>query len=49
MSDTKKNDTRKQRLQRIVDLLKFVLTLEDEELFRSSVESVIDLLEDEIK
>ena len=49
MSNTKKNNTRKQRLQKIVDLLKFVLTLDDEELFRSSVESVIDLLEDEIK
>ena len=45
----KRNGTRKQRLQKIIDLLKFVLTLEDDELFRSSVESVIDLLEDEIK
>jgi len=43
------NDIRKQKLQKIVDLLKFVLTLDDEELLKSSVESVIDLLEDEIE
>jgi hypothetical protein len=41
-------DIRKHRLQQIVDLLKFVLTLDDEEIIKSSVESVIELLEEEI-
>ena len=38
----------KQSLQRIVEILKLALTLGDEEILKSSVESVIDLLEDEI-
>jgi Trp operon repressor len=48
MIDSKNITSKKQRLQQIVDILKFVLTLDDEELLKSSVESVIDLLEEEI-
>jgi hypothetical protein len=48
MAAENKKNTRKYRLQQIVDLLKFVLTLEDEEIVKSSVESVIELLEEEI-
>lgn len=39
---------RKNKIKRIIDLLKFVLTLEDEELMKSSVESIIELLEEDI-
>ena len=47
---TKKSDkgNRRQKLQQIVELLKFVLTLNDEEILKSTVESVIELLEEEI-
>jgi hypothetical protein len=47
---TKKNDkgNRSQKLQQIVELLKFVLTLNDEEIVKSTIESVIELLEEEI-
>lgn len=47
---TKKNDkgNRKQKIQQIVELLKFVLTLNDEEIIKSTIESVIELLEEEI-
>jgi hypothetical protein len=38
----------KNQLQHIVDLLKFVLELDDEEITKSSIESIIDLLEEEI-
>ena len=48
---TKKSDKgnrRQQKLQQIVELLKFVSTLNDEELLKSTIESVIELLEEEI-
>lgn len=37
----------KEQLKKVVDLLKFVLTLDDEEIVKSTVESVIELLEEE--
>lgn len=40
--------TRNIRLQKIIDLLKLTLTLDDEEIKKSTVESVIELLEEEI-
>lgn len=40
--------SRNQKIQKIVDLLKFILTLDDEEIVRSTIESVIELLEEEI-
>lgn len=47
---TKKSDSDdlKRKLQQIVDLLKFVRTLDDEEIVESTIESVIELLEEEI-
>lgn len=42
------NDERKQKLIQVIELLKFVLTLDDEEIVKSTVESVIELLEEEI-
>ena len=43
------NKGKQQKLQQIVDLLKFVLSLDDEEIIKSTVESVIELLEEEIQ
>ena len=37
-----------QKLQQAIDLLKFVLPLNDEELIKSVVESVIEILEEEV-
>lgn len=37
-----------QRLQKIVDLLKFVISLDDREILNSTLESVIESLEEEI-
>lgn len=37
-----------ERLKQIVELLKFVMSLDDEEIIKSTVESVIELLEEEI-
>lgn len=48
---SKKNDkeNRNAQLQQVVELLKFVLTLDDdEEIVKSTIESVIELLEEEI-
>jgi len=42
------NGEDKQKLQQIVALLKFVKTLDDEEIIKSTVESIIELLEEEI-
>ena len=36
------------KLQTVVDILKLVLTLDDEEILKTSIESVIELLEEEI-
>ncbi len=41
-----KNDKHKPQL--VVELLKFSLTLDDEEIIKSTVESVIEILEEEI-
>lgn len=41
-------DGQKRKLQQVVDLLKFALTLDDEEIVKSTVESVVELLEEEI-
>lgn len=38
----------KQKLQQAVGLLKLILTLDDEEITKSTIESVIELLEEEI-
>ncbi len=40
--------SRKFKIKRIIGLLKFVLTLDDEEIIKSTVESVIELLEEDI-
>jgi hypothetical protein len=48
MTDKRSKGNDKIRLQQIVDLLKFTLTLNDEEITKSTVESVIELLEEEI-
>lgn len=45
---SKSNPGGKQKLQQVVELLKFVLTLDDEEIVKSTIESVIELLEEEI-
>lgn len=45
---TKKNNERNQKLQQIIDLLQFALSLDDEEIMKSTIESVIELLEEEI-
>ena len=39
---------RKRKLLQIAELLKFALTLDDEEIVKSTVESVIEILEEEI-
>lgn len=47
-----KNDSNKNidkyKLQQIVELLKFSLSLEDHEIIKSTVESVIEILQEEI-
>jgi len=39
----------KHKLEQVIELLKFALTLDDEEIMKSTVESVIEILEEEIK
>lgn len=38
----------KHKLEQVVELLKFALSLDDEEIIKSTVESVIEILEEEI-
>ena len=39
----------KQKLQHVVNLLKFSIHLDDEEIVKSTVESVVELIEEMIK
>lgn len=48
MSDDKHRVLDKHRLERIVELLKFALSLEDQEIIKSTVEAVIEILQEEI-
>lgn len=45
---TKYTDAGKQKLQQINELLRFILTLDDEEIIKSTIESVIEILQEEI-
>lgn len=38
----------KQKLLQIVGLLKFIQSLDDEEIIKSTIESIIEILEEEI-
>ncbi len=38
--------TKKQKMQKIIDLLKFALSTDDDEIIRATVEAVIENLED---
>lgn len=40
--------SKKDKLKHIVELLKFALSVDDEEITKSTIESVIELLEEEI-
>lgn len=42
----KKNKTNT-KLEQVIELLKFALSLDDEEIIKSTVESVIEILEEE--
>lgn len=44
----KKDNTDKSKLENVVELLKFALSLDDEEIMKSTIESVIEILEEEI-
>lgn len=44
----KNNNDHKDKLRHIAELLKFALSLGDEEILKSTVESAIELLEEEI-
>ena len=47
MTSTKDEDT-KHKIEQVIELLKFALSLDDEEIIKSTVESVIEILEEEI-
>jgi hypothetical protein len=44
----KKDNTDKSKLENVVELLKFALSLDDEEIIKSTIESVIEILQEEI-
>jgi len=43
-----KSNDKKHKLRKIIDLLKFSLTLDDEEIMKATIESIIESLEEEI-
>lgn len=48
MSKNSKTNDPNKKLKKILELLKFVQTLDDEEIVKFTIESIIELLEDEI-
>lgn len=42
-------DDSKHKLEHVVELLRFALSLDDEEIMKSTVESVIEILEEEAR
>jgi hypothetical protein len=48
MTNKNGDDSTNQKLEHVIELLKFVLSLDDEEIIKSTVESVIEILEEEI-
>lgn len=45
---TNENHSDKHKLEQVIELLKFALSVDDEEIIKSTVESVIEILEEEI-
>jgi len=45
---TNENHSDKHKIEQVIALLKFALSLDDEEIIKSTVESVIEILEEEI-
>jgi hypothetical protein len=43
--DSSKND----KLKKAISLLRFILTVDDEEVIKSTIESIIEMLEEEAK
>ena len=41
------DDAKTKKLKKVAELLRFVLTLDDEEIVKSTIESIIELLEEE--
>ncbi len=43
---TNKHGGKNPKIKQIIEILKFILTVEDEEITKSSLESVIEMLEE---
>ena len=41
-------DNKNTKIKQIIEILKFILTTDDEEIIKSSIESIIEMLEEEI-
>lgn len=48
MAHRTKNEELKNKLTQVIDLLKLILILDDKEISKSTIESIIELLEEEI-
>jgi hypothetical protein len=44
--DTSSNDTKNEKIQRIISLLSFLLTINDQEIIMLALEEAIDMLKD---
>lgn len=38
--------TKNEKLKQVIEILRFILTIDDEEIIKSSIESVIEILEE---
>jgi len=48
MASHKYKKNKQLNIKQIVEILKFVLTLDDEEIIKSSIETIVEMLEEEI-
>lgn len=46
MNSSSNKNNKNAKIKQVIEILKFILTIDDEEIIKSSIESVIEILEE---
>lgn len=49
MTSSSSDDDKNTKIKKVIKILNFILTLDDEEVIKSSIESVVEMLEEEVE
>ena len=47
--ELKMSNSSSKKLKRIIRILKFILTIDDKEILKSTIETIIDMLEEDVE